>query len=171
MKQAIFLLLSVFLLFGLLTASGCSSKQASEGFAIYLTKDDIPVAEMEKLSHIDLADTPAVSINDIISYNRATHEIELTPDAYERVMGLEVSTSGRSFLVCVDRAPVYWGAFWTPLSSQSFSGVSIWVYPYSQQGNIITLQLGYPSQSFYQGEDPRSNPIIMESLDKAGKLR
>jgi hypothetical protein len=171
MKRIVFLLLSVFLLFLLLTGSGCSSKQESEGFAIYLTKNDVPVAEMEKLSHVDLADEPVVSIDDIISYNRETHEIELTAEAYERVMNLEVPTSGKSFVVCVDKAPVYWGAFWTPISSQSFDGVTIWVFPYSQKGNIITLQLGYPSQSFYQGEDPRSNPVIMQSLEKAGKLK
>ncbi len=171
MKQIVFLIFTVFLLSALPVVSGCSSNQESEGFAIYLTKDDVPVAEMEKLSHVDLVATPVISIDDIISYDGETHEIELTPEAYERVMSLEVPTSGKSFVVCVDRKPVYWGAFWTPVSSQSFDGVTIWVYPYSQKGNIVTLQLGYPSQSFYQGEDPRSNPVIKESLEKAGKLK
>jgi hypothetical protein len=86
-------------------------------------------------------------------------------------MQLEVPTSGKSFVVCVDKGAIYWGAFWTPISSQSFNGVTIWVPLFSQQENTIKIELGYPSESYYQGEDPRSNPIIMESLEKAGKLK
>jgi hypothetical protein len=170
MKKPFLVMLSASLLLISLIISGCASQQTSEGFAIYLTKDDISVSQMPMLSHVDIADTPVVSINDIITYNRETHEIELTAEAYERVMSQQVPTSGKSFVVCVDKAPIYWGAFWTPLSSQSFEGVTIWVYPFSQEGNIITLQLGYPAATFYQGEDPRANPIIFESLEKAGKL-
>ncbi len=148
-----------------------NSCNAQEGFAIYLTRDDIPVAQMEALSHVEIADEPVISADDIASYNKETHEIELTADAYEKVQALTVPTSGESFVVCVDEAPIYWGAFWTPISSQSFDGVTIWVPTFSQQENTIKLELGYPSASFFQGEDPRSNPEILESLEKAGKLK
>jgi hypothetical protein len=151
----------------------CGSQQesaTSEGFAIYLTRDDIPVSQMEKLSHVVIADEPVVSIDDIISYTRQDHEIELTPGAYERVMSLQVPTSGRSFVVCVDKSPVYWGAFWTPLSSQSFDGVTIWVPPFNIKENTIKIELGYPSSGFFTGEDPRANPDVMQSLEQAGKL-
>ncbi|UCH51925.1 MAG: hypothetical protein JSV54_04055, partial [Chloroflexota bacterium] len=68
------------------------------------------------------------------------------------------------------RKSIYWGAFWTPISSLSFDGVTIWK-PLSLEGpHVITLDLGYPSSSFYGGEDPRNNPEVMRSLDKAGKL-
>ena len=107
----------------------------------------------------------------MISYTKDTHEIELTAKAYERVMQLEAPTSGKSFVVCVDKGPIYWGAFWTPMSSQSFDGVTIWVPSLTPKTNFIKLELGYPSESFYQGEDPRSNPVILESLEKAGKLK
>ena len=151
-----------------LVIAGCSSPG---GFSIYLTRDDIPISDMEKLSHVEIADEPLISTKDIISYHRDTHEIELTAGAYERVMNLKVPTSGKSFVVCLDKSPVYWGAFWTPLSSQSFDRVTIWVPSFSEQENTVKLELGYPSPDFYRGEDPRSNPEIMESLEKAGKLK
>ena len=52
--------------------SGCATPKG-EGFAIYLTKEDIPPAKMEALSHVDIADQPIISIEDIITYNAQTH--------------------------------------------------------------------------------------------------
>jgi hypothetical protein len=129
---------------------------------------------MPALSHFELADTPFISANDIISYTWATHGIQLTPEAFKRIDELEVPTSGKSFVVCVDKAPVYWGAFWAGYSSQSFDGVTINVKPVIPVENApfsFKIWLGYPSSSFFQGEDPRSNPAIMESLEQAGKLK
>ena len=151
-----------------LAAGGCPSPK---GFAIYLTKQDTPVSAMPALSQVELADKPIISIDDIISYTKETHEIELTADAYERVLKLEVPTSGRAFVVCVGSKPIYWGAFWAPFSSQSFDGVIILIPPFSPDGHLIQLQLGYPSPGFYSGEDPRSNPEILQSLEQAGKLK
>lgn len=141
-----------------------------EGFAIYLTRDDIPPSNMEALSHVEIAAQPIISTNDIIAYNAQTHEIKLTAEAFERIAQLDVPVRGRSFMVCVDKAPIYWGAFWTPISSMAFDGVTIWKPLSSERPEVITLQLGYPSSSHYGGEDPRNNPIILGSLEKAGKL-
>jgi hypothetical protein len=144
--------------------------EIGDGFAIYLTKEDIPPAQMEALSHVNIAEQPMISIEDIVTYNAQTHEIELTDTAFERISHLEVPVRGKSFLVCVDKEPVYWGAFWTPLSSMSFDGVTIWQPLGSQELKVITFELGYPSPSFYGGEDPRNNVAIMKSLEQAGKL-
>jgi hypothetical protein len=174
MKKALALLLAGLILIITSASGGCSSPEKTpgrEGFAIYLTRDDVPVSEMEKFSHVEIADEPIISIQDIIAYHQETHEIELTAAAYERVMGLQVPTSGKSFVVCVDKAPIYWGAFWAPYSSQSFFGVTILVPTFSERENTIKLEAGYPSAGFYRGEDPRSNAAIMESLEKAGKLK
>ena len=153
----------------LMMLSGCSTPQ-QEGFAIYLTKADIPPAEMPALSQIDLAQGPIVPADDIITYNAQTHEIKLTDSAFERIFLLEVPLRGKSFVVCVDKKPVYWGAFWIPISSISFDGVTIWK-PLSGQGEkVIKLDLGYPSASFYGGEDPRNDPKIMRSLEQSGKI-
>ena len=153
----------------LLTSNGCTSRK-DEGFAIYLTRQDIPVATMPVLSHVELADEPIISTDDIISYQKETHEIKLTSDAYERLAELDVPVQGKAFLVCVDRSPIYWGAFWPIFSSLSFDGVVILV-PGLLGRDSIQIGLGYPSPGFFTGEDIRDNPIIWQSLEKAGKLK
>jgi len=124
---------------------------------------------MEALSHVEIADKPFFSLPDIVSYEGNTHEIKLTAAAMNRLSALQVPTGGTSFVVCVDRQPLYWGAFWVAFSSQSFDGITI-MQPLSSEGDKITISKGYPSASFYRGEDPRNDPWIMESLKQAGKL-
>jgi hypothetical protein len=152
-----------------LISSGCSTTN-QEGFAIYLTKEDIPPSQMEALSHVDTVKLPIISINDLVTYNAQTHEMKLTTSAFNRVCQLEVPITGKSFMVCVNKEPIYWGAFWTPISSISFDGVTVLKPLSSQELNVITLELGYPSLSFFSGEDPRNNMEVMESLDQANKL-
>jgi hypothetical protein len=160
----------ILLIVGLtLLIGGCSGAKG-EGFAIYLTKDNIPPSQMEALSHVDLADQPVISLKDIISYNAQTHEIKITDSAFELISSLDVPVSGKSFLVCVNKAPIYWGAFWTPISSISFGGVTIWKPYDSQQIPVIKFELGYPSSDFYGGQDPRNNAEVRKSLEKSGKL-
>lgn len=163
-KYSWLLIASIFMLL-----CGCARSKA-EGFAIYLTKEDLAPNQMDALSHVEPSDQPIVSLEDILSYDAETYEIELTDTAYERILQLEVPVAGKSFLVCVDQAPLYWGAFWTPFSSLSFDGVTILTPLSSENSKIITLTLGYPAQSFYNGVDPRNNDTVLESLDKAGKL-
>jgi hypothetical protein len=153
-----------------LSLSGCAPAKG-EGFAIYLTAHDTTASEIGTMGHRELAGTPIISLSDIVSYSASTHEIELTPGAYERVETLEVPVSGKAFAVCVDGQPIYWGAFWTPISSLSFDEVTILLFKGSES-RIIGLELGYPeSPEFFRGEDPRSDARILKSLKQAGKLR
>jgi hypothetical protein len=163
-KLAVLIMVSAILLL-----SGCAASEG-EGFAIYLTQGDIPPAQMEALSHVDIEEQPIISMEDIITYNAQTHEITITTSAFERISQLEVPVRGKSFVVCVDRGPIYWGAFWTPISSVSFDGVTIWKPLGPREPEIIKLELGYPSPAFYEGDDPRNNSQVMESLEQAGKL-
>lgn len=141
-----------------------------EGVAIYLTKGDIPPAQMTALRQSDLAEAPLIGMNDIVTYNSQTHELKLTAKTYADISQLDVPVRGKSFMVCVDRKPIYWGAFWTPISSISFDGVTIWK-PYTlKEPHIINLDLGYPSASFYGGVDPRNNAEIIRTLEQSGKL-
>ena len=155
---------------GIIVLLGGCTDSKGEGFAIYLTKEDTPPAQMPALSHIDIAEQPIIEMNDIISYSAKTHEITLTANAFDRISNLEVPVRGKSFVVCVDKKLIYWGAFWTPTSSISFDGVTIWKPLSSRDPKLIKLELGYPSSSFYEGKDPRNNAEVMESLEQAGKL-
>jgi hypothetical protein len=157
-------LLVLFLVVGTLGASGCrlsSSTQPGEGFAVYLTQPGLSAAI-----------APLISGADIVSYDAATHEIELTPAAYERVDELQVPVRGLPFFVCVDREIIYEGAFWTPISSMSYGGVAIFAGPIiNGKNNTIALELGYPAPAFYSGQDPRGSREVMNALKAAGKLR
>jgi len=170
------IIVGIMLVLGVLALSICANSEGmvtppnDEGFAIYLTKQDIPPAQMGALSRVRLSDEPIISIKDVITYNAQTNEIKLTDEAFERISQLDVTTGGKSFMVCVDKAPIYWGAFWVLWSSMSFDGVTIWLPPIFEELNVIRLELGYPSSALYTGEDPRSNPVVMESLEQAGRL-
>ena len=168
-RRYILLYLTLVLFFSSLVSNGCSLSH-SEGFAIYLTGSDIPPSQIEGLDNIKIADQPVIAMQDIITYNTQTHELKLIPTAFERISQLDVPVRGKTFIVCVDKKPIYWGAFWTPISSISFDGVTIWKPYDSQQPNVVTLELGYPSSSFYGGEDPRNNPEVLSVLRHAGKL-
>ena len=148
---------------------GCAADK-TDGFSIYLTKDDVPPSQMKALSHVEMAASPLIAADDVIYYNSQTHELKLTPEAFERLSVLDVPTCGRSFLVCVDNYPVYWGAFWVAHSSQSFDGVTIWKPLGEEYPDVITIELGYPSFSFYGGDDPRDNETVLQALEQDGKL-
>lgn len=162
-------ILSVLAIFCLLSFNGCSPTN-SEGFAIYLTSDDVSPSDMANLEHYELADQPVISSEDIIGYTAATHEISLLDTAYECISALEVPVSGKSFVVCVDKKPIYYGAFWTSVSSISFDGVVIQKPVTTNDSKIIKLETGYPDTSFYRGTDPRNNEKVMQALEKDGKL-
>jgi len=145
------------------------SSPAEEGFAIYLSRDDISPAKLDMLSHIEIAEQPFIGADDIVSYNEQTHELKLAKSAFSRILALEVPTTGKTFVVCVDKSPVYAGALWTTVSSQSFEGITIW-QPYSMaEPYIVTLETGYPSGAD-SGDDPRNKPEIIDALKNAGKL-
>jgi hypothetical protein len=157
----------------LVVACGCGTSRG-EGFAIYLPATEIPASQLPILSRIKLPDTPLVSGADIVSYSKETHQIELTAGAFNRVAELEVPVSGRAFVVCVDRQPIYTGAFFTPISSVSFDCVVI-MKPLDARAtatgrHMVQLQLGYPGPDFFSGQDPRADPAIIESLQRVGKL-
>jgi len=152
-----------------ISAIGCSTGEG-EGFAIYLTEGNIAPEDISSLVSVKITDTPIIASSEIVSYNLQTHEMKLTPEAFERLRNLQVPVQGTSFIVCADRKPVYQGAFWTPVSSISYNGVTIWK-PYDIDTKpVIELSLGYPGTSFYSGEDPRNNARLMFALERDGKL-
>lgn len=77
------IIVSIFLLFLYTT-------NKDEGFAIYLTKDDIYPAQLPALSHVEIDEHPIITHTDIITYNAYTHEISLTASAFNRISSLEV---------------------------------------------------------------------------------
>ena len=134
----------------------------------------MPATELSnfELEDIELQPEPILSTKDIVSYSAASHEMELTPEAYERIQGLfglPVEVRGIPFVVTVGDERIYAGGFWTPLSSLSSEGVTIG-QPLDPDHTVISISLGYPSPVVFQDQDPRSDPRILNALEAAGKL-
>jgi hypothetical protein len=148
-----------------------SEPVAPEGFAVYLTADNVSRFDMEFITDIKLADEPVFSSDDIISYDWATHEIVLTDKAYARFNQLPRPQHGLVYVACVDKAPVYWGVIWANWHGYLFDGAIIGHFPYLTAPNTIAIQVGAVGSFHSRGDDPRSNPIIKAALEKAGKLK
>jgi len=125
-------------------------RPSEEGFGIYLLESgELVISDME-----------------IISYNKTSHEIELTDAGVAKIESIEVPMNGTGFVVKVGGEEVYRGAFWSPISSFSYHGVVIETLV---TNNSVKIEAGYPPSQF-QGEDPRDNPKVFDYLRRVGKL-
>jgi hypothetical protein len=145
-----------------------SQTPAEDCFGIYLTANDVSIDSLAILSYIEPADEPLILLSDFYSYSSETHEIELTTSAADRIQ--QINLSGKAFVVCVDHQPVYSGAFMSAYFSRTFDGVVIMWPLVNNNGNTIRIELGYPGEKYFMGEDPRSDPKILECLDQHNKL-
>jgi len=153
---------------------GCRPS-TNHSFAIYLLSGDLSGIDIlgKDISELTPQEDPLISGIDIQSYDSTTHTIELTPTAYQSIQelySLPVRVDGLPFVVYATGEPIYAGAFWTPLSSLSYEGIVI-LQPMDPDSTSIRIDLGYPGQDFYLGDDPRDDPRIIETLKANGKLK
>lgn len=134
----------------------------------WLTAEDVSIDRLGMLPHMELAGEPLISSSDIHSYSSETHEIELTTSAVDRIQ--QINLSGKAFVVCVDHQPIYSGAFMSAYFSRTFDGVVIMWPLVNNNGKTIRIELGYPGEKYFTGEDPRTDPKILECLDQHNKL-
>ncbi len=146
-------------------------RRSADGFAIYLLVPNALAHGFTDVGPPDLEGDPFLTIDEIVSYRAATHEIELTEAAYERIRNVAIPLQGEGFAVCVDKQPVYAGAVWNAYSSSVFEGPTIDFVRPTREHPVIQITLGYPSSAFFRGDDRRSDPRILRALEEAGKLR
>jgi len=84
---------------------------SNERFGIYLSKNNELV----------------ISDDEIVWYDKNSHEIKLTDEGIERIQTLKVKsvTYGEPFVVKIGNQEIYDGSFWTPISSVSYGGIVI----------------------------------------------
>jgi len=113
---------------------------------------------------------------DIQRYDWQTHTITLGPKVrgklYERLRSELVR--GHEFQFVVSGKPIYTGTITSAFSSISFSTPVI-VLDGPSVGkkldeNQIRIELGYPTEKFFKGRDPRGDERIKEALKELGKL-
>jgi hypothetical protein len=163
LKKLFLLLIIVYAI----TSSACQPSK-DDGFAIYLLAQDIPATELSRIdiNRLNLETKPIISNDDIISYDKTNHIIELTQATYTRVQQIfPIPINGMPFVVCVGNERIYTGAFWTPISSISFNGVVI-MQPYNAKNTTIQITLGYPGPEFFTGNDPRADLRILKALEE-----
>lgn len=167
---------SAFLALALLLLGGCASATptpAPEGLAIYLLAEEGPASLLEgvALDDLALAETPIIGPADIRAYDAGTHTMSISEEAMARVRELfepPVPTGGVPFVMTANGERIYAGAFWTMLSSLSYDGVVILdPLPLSSvMPGDLRITLGYPAPELFTGEDPRSDPRILEALER-----
>ncbi|MFU8827725.1 MAG: hypothetical protein ACNA70_09600, partial [Brevefilum sp.] len=120
-----------------------------EPFAIYLVGDSQitgPDLKNYDLDKIPLNTMPIIITDDLASYDWERHGINLTENAYLRLIAMFMGgmpSSGVPFVVKAYEQPVFAGAFWAPFSSLSFDGVVI-LQPADPAGQTLYIELGYP---------------------------
>jgi len=175
MNKKFYFLLS----FSALALSACGQAAAEEPvvmngepFELYLIDD----AEMtgtdllnDDLEDLPLIEEPFLSTEDIVSYMWGTHAINLTEEAYLKVVVIfsqGIPVTGIPFVIVSYDERIYAGAFWSLASSVSFDGVVI-LQPFDPAGQPLFITLGYPTADFFTGEDPRGDPRLRQALENA----
>lgn len=145
--------------------------QPGEGFAIYLLAGGMTFADVDAGKPLTLEEQALLTTEDMLAYRQEGHALMLNEAGYQKIAVLGWEAQGKAFAVCVDREIVYTGAFWVAFSSMSFDGVVIDPLEVKPESMFIHISLGYPTEQFFDGEDPRSDPRILDALEEAGKLK
>lgn len=153
-KKSIFALFVVDALFlGIATSGLFLLSQEPQGrFGIYLSQNNQLV----------------ITDEDVVWYNKSSHEMKLTEEGLGKLEALTVSVYGTPFVIKLNGKEVYHGSFWTPMSSVSCNGIVIEIF--RDQNTIVEIQRGYPSSEFFVGTDPRNNSEMLRYFREMGKL-
>jgi hypothetical protein len=155
----------------LTTLAGCA-KPSGPDFAIYLLAPEVTTAEAAEmpLDDLPLMDEPLFSMQDMVRYRADTYEMTLMTEAAERLAEVTVPLNGLPFVVVAQGERIYTGAFWTPISSMSYHGVTV-TLPLYEKAAVLGFSLGYPAApELFTGKDLRNDDRILAAFAAAGKL-
>ncbi len=178
-KISLALLFIVFILSACQVNAETPTPQAepeSDAFELYLVANSqISGADLARyeLDELKLAEDPLIATKDIVDYHWETQTINLSEDAYKKLMAAfsgGMPMSGLPFVITAHDERIYAGAFWSQASSLTFDGVVIW-QPFDPAGAPLFITLGYPTQDFFTGEDPRYDERLKQALEDADLLR
>jgi hypothetical protein len=141
-------------IFGVWFALESQRQVAGKGFGIYLLEND----------------TLIISDADILSYNKTSHEIDLTDECVKRLEEAKTPIFGR-FVIRINAEDIYYGTFVPPFVSRSYpdSEPVIMTPPLSGSYDFVKIQMGYPFDQ-PQDVDPRNNTKVFDYFQKVGKL-
>ena len=141
-----------------------------EAFELYLIVDQtISGGNLHDydLEDLPLHDTPFLSTKDVVSYMWGNHAINLTEEAYLKVVvnfSAGLPLDGLPFVIVSNNQRIYAGVFMSLVSSLIYDGVVI-LQPFDPAIQPLFFKLGYPTEEFFTGEDPRGSTILRQSLE------
>jgi len=152
-----------------------TASEAQTKFGIFLTANLTPdtIPGRLDLAQVQLAPSPVISADDLISYDFSTHSMKLRREALARIPNPPVH--GLPFVVVANGQRIYVGAFWTDISSIPSDVPTITVnkssLDKSEAPDIQIIHRAYPTDAFGKGPDPRSDPRIKTALASLHKLK
>ena len=120
---------------------------------------------------------PILTDVDIVSYAWLTHTLFLKPGVVTKLKSnlMDKLVQGFPFRVEADGVVCYQGVFTTSMSSISQSCPVIDFDPIDnppgKRKDQLSITLGYPTEEFFRGKDPRGDPRIRAALAALGKLK
>jgi hypothetical protein len=160
----------------LLTTSALAAGSEQNSLAIYLLASPVDARTLARSprlwKELALSNDPVISQEDIISYDFSSHAMRLRIEAIKRLP--RPSVSGTPFVVVVNGDRIYQGAFYTNVSSISYSQPVILVdrSERNQPGtaDVLLIDRAYPSAAFATGSDLRSDDRIKNALSNLKKF-
>lgn len=143
---------------------------SEECFNIYLPSNSLTYGELDNLdiSRVALEPEPLISDEDITIYLQEEHIIHLTDAGAQKLKNSPRVRTGEAFFITVGTQPVYAGVFWSNVMSRPCDGIVIIPDRLLHHGeNVISIDAGY---GYFTGDDPRSDPRILNALERCGKL-
>ena len=138
-------------------------------FGIYLTKYNVRPYNLKDYTYVEPAEDPLLSLDDIVSYNWSSHVLHLTERGRQAIDTMFVPVQGKSFCVCVNNSPKYYGGFWITISSIPFTGTTI--IQRKPLPDSIRIGRGYPVDYDSTMPDPRNNAEVEAVLRATGRFR
>lgn len=179
-KEIIMKITIYFITFFLVMFNVWGNDCSENKFAIFLPDKEVSLKKVYNMDinidKIKLGKIPIIDDFDINVYSLKDHTLELKQDAYEKIINLKIGTL---FVVCVGKQRVYWGIIWSSIRSVSFEGIVI-LQPselrlvsssWRPEKFIIKIELGYPTEEYFEGIDLRGDKRIIEALKRTGKLK
>lgn len=146
-------------------------------YSIYLVKENDKTVYSDfssiDLKKINLEEKPILSIDEIVSYSKNSHEMILTPAVYAKIRKIFFLNTERLFVVCVGKERIYLGTLVSIFSSKSYSGVLVYgpeIDREKTQNDRYSICFSWAAYGSL-AQDPRSDPRILNAFKQAGRLR
>jgi hypothetical protein len=134
----------------------------------------IPSDPADQVKFLANDGTVLIADADIVSYTWASHMMTLRSGKQRELRKDHLGTlvSGVPFTLSVDGEALYTGTMTTIVSSFSFRTPVLVIdgcWPDLKEDQVC-IQLGFPSDKFFAGDDPRDDPRLRAALQSSGRL-